>query len=48
MEQYLKEKEERKRIWLQKATAHDSSEQIIKEALEKFEKTYPPYEGKNN
>lgn len=47
MEQYLKEKEERKRIWLQRATAHDSSDEVIEEALQKFEKTYPSYKENN-
>lgn len=45
MEQYLKEKEERKKIWLEKATAHDSSAEVREEALQKFEQNYPPYEA---
>jgi len=45
MEQYLKEKEERKRIWLQRATAHDSSDEVIEQALQKFEAKYPKYEA---
>lgn len=48
-ETYEARKEAQKGIWLSKVLAHgtDNEEEVIREALEKFEREYPPYKSKD-